>query len=387
MAKAYEVDEIKIGHYEYDWYVGYEGQISKKGTYSIGESSQSIISYNHSGHMRNWNNLTRLEFTANGDQETRFSRMSNGYILQKSPLAYAAGLYYPSLNPDTLDDPMPITFGGTINGAQYQALWADNNGNSSNLQGNAVTYTKDLQDKTYNDAGGYFGYPTGVFESTEYYAPSNKGYSRSGASLSRVHVFFIPTGTVPTVTVTNGRNVGVITELDEIKVKSSKAGQLHILLDDDELGTMTVQANVEMTVPLASYDGQISRNVSHTLRLRSIDTGYLSEDKTTFTLMDTGLEVTGTPHEVDKRPITCTLLTITDIPEGATAVWQVTNNANDASPSWEVYDGDSHTFENTEAASGTFALNWKVNVDAGTATTQPKIIEKVGMGVLYDAGD
>lgn len=387
MAGAYEVDEIKIGHYEYDLVVGYSGNTDFRGTYTVGESTTSIVYPNHAGHMSNWNNLTRLKYTANGSQSTRFSRMSNGYIMQKSKLPYAAEVYYPSLNPDTMSDPMPIEFGGTISGAQYRCVWADNDGSESNPEGNAVTYTRNLNDKRYNDAGGYFGYPYTFAKSSSYYAQNNTVSYISGESLSYMHVFFIPTGTVSTVTVTNGRSTGVITDLGVIKVRANVADTLHIILDGAELGTMDVQANVDTVVPLGSYSGQISKNTTHTLQLRSNYNGYLTEDKTTFILMDAGIEVTGKPQAVERRPTACSLVTITDIPAGATAVWQVTNNANDDNPSWEIYEGDSHVFENTEAASGKFALGWKVNVDAGTATTQPKITEKVGMGVLYDESD
>lgn len=387
MAKAYEVDEIKIGHYEYDLVVGYSDNSDFRGTYTVGESNTSIVYPNHDSNMIYWNNLTRLKYTANGNQSTRFSRMSNGYIMQKSKLPYAAEVYNPSLNPDTQGNPLQIEFGGTISGAQYRCVWADNDGSKSNPKGNAVTYTRNLNDKRYNDAGGRFGYPESITTSFSYYAPSNTVSYIMGESLSYMHVFFIPTGTVPTVTVVNGRSTGVITDLGTIKVRASVADTLHIILDGAELGTMDVQANVDTVVPLGSYSGQISKNTKHTLQLRSNYNGYLTEDKTTFTFMETGIEVTGTPQAVERRPTACSLVTITDIPAGATAVWQVTNNANDDNPSWEIYEGDSHVFENTEATSGTFALNWRVNVDAGTATTQPKIIEKVGMGVLYDEGD
>ena len=382
MAGAYEVDTIKLGSY-YIHRITSDGSTVNENYTVFPPNAYSYGDY-----------AARIKFNQSGNS-LDFSRMSNGRILQKTAIRFSSGVLRPGLNPSTMRNSMTITASGLIGGGQYDCVWADFDGSNKNPTGNAVTYTRDLQSKTYNEAGGDFGYYTNHDESVAtgsvYNAVSNTYKMESNTSLTSyripLHVFFIPRNATSTVTVVNGRNTGVITDLGVIKVKASVADTLHIILDGAEFGTMDVQANVNTVVPLGSYSGKISKNAKHTLQLRSNYNGYLTEDKTTFTWMDTGIEVTGKPQAVERRPTACSLVTITDIPAGATAVWQVTNNANDDNPSWEIYEGDSHVFENTEATSGAFALSWKVNVDAGTATTQPKITEKVGMGVLYDEGD
>lgn len=392
MALAYEVDERTIGHFVYDEYTGLEGSGTLVQNITSGPANP-IIRYNSDRYPGTYADyVTRLAYDSNGYAIIVFARFSNGYILQKSTLSVADGTFAPRMNRSTMQNALTASASVTVDGAQYTCMWASSEDQNTSTD-NAAVYTRKLQDKAYNDSGGKFGWfrragtdnypPSVIYSATENSYNSNT----NSTTLIPLHVFLIPSKATSTVTVVNGRNTGVITDLGVIKVKASVADTLHIILDGAELGTMDVQANVDTVVPLGSYSGQISKNAKHTLQLRSNYNGYLTEDKTTFTYMDTGIEVTGTPQAMERRPTACSLVTITDIPAGATAVWQVTNNANDDNPSWEVYEGDSHVFENTEAASGTFALNWKVNVDAGTATTQPKITEKVGMGVLYDEGD
>lgn len=391
MALAYEVDEKTIGHFVYDRYTGLEGSGTLQQNITSGPANP-IIRYNSDRYPGTYADyVTRLAYDNTGYAGIVFARFSNGYILQKSTLSVADGTFSPRMNRPTQGAALTTPSSITVDGAQYTCMWASSASLNTGTD-NAAVYTRALQDKAYNDSGGKFGWfrriETGYPQSVIYRAQQNNyNDDTNTTTLIPLHVFLIPSKATSTVTVINGRNTGVITNLGVIKVKASVADTLHIILDGAELGTMDVQANVDTVVPLGSYSGQISKNAKHTLQLRSNYNGYLTEDKTTFTYMETGIEVTGTPQAVERRPTACSLVTITDIPAGATAVWQVTNNANDDNPSWEIYEGDSHVFENTEAASGTFALSWKVNVDAGTATTQPKITEKVGMGVLYDEGD
>lgn len=391
MALAYEVDEKSIGHFVYDQYTGLEGSGTLQQGFTTGPANP-IIRYNSGNYPGEYAKyVTRVAYDNTGQASIVFARFSNGYVLQKSTLSVADGTFRPRMNTSTERNALTTPASVTVDGAQYTCMWASSEDLETSTD-NAAVYTRKLQDKAYNDSGGNFGWfiriETGAPGSVIYRAQQNTyNTSTNYPSLIPLHVFLIPSKATSTVTVVNGRNTGVITDLGVIKVKASVADTLHIILDGAELGTMDVQANVDTVVPLGSYSGQISKNTKHTLQLRSNYNGYLTEDKTTFTFMETGIEVTGTPQAVERRPTACSLVTITDIPAGATAVWQVTNNANDDNPSWEIYEGDSHVFENTEATSGAFALNWRVNVDAGTATTQPKITEKVGMGVLYDEGD
>jgi len=97
------------------------------------------------------------------------------------------------------------------------------------------------------------------------------------------------------------------------------------------------------------------------------------------------LEIQGTPpdNKGATLPAKCILYTTAKIAPGAEAHFYVCNNGLDASPTWEeTTPGEIHTFANTTKTAGSWALNWKIHVDAGTATGDIKIGPQVALGVV-----
>lgn len=101
-----------------------------------------------------------------------------------------------------------------------------------------------------------------------------------------------------------------------------------------------------------------------------------------FTKVETGLVVTGKPVEKDERPQRCTLVYALNLGEGATAEWQVCNNANDDAPSWETYEGAGHEFANDAKQGEKWAVAWRVSVDGSAATSRSELIKQVAMAVV-----
>ncbi len=99
----------------------------------------------------------------------------------------------------------------------------------------------------------------------------------------------------------------------------------------------------------------------------------------------TTLEIQGTPpdNKGATLPAKCILYTTAKIAPGAEAHFYVCNNGLDASPTWEeTTPGEIHTFANTTKTAESWALNWKIHVDAGTATGDIKIGPQVALGVV-----
>ena len=203
-------------------------------------------------------------------------------------------------------------------------------------------------------------------------------------------LFFIakPATPAPVIDIENS-TIGVITSPKGIKVRCEQTCTAAILVDDAQLGTFQVTANQSVEVPLDTVWDSISKNVAHTLKIKSTLNGIVCEDKRTFIKRENGLLVTGKPATVEKRPVACVLLSKTVHATGEDATMQVCNNGNDSQPDWEDYTGQEHYFENESKTAGSWAVNWRYMVDASAASgsTKPGIVGKVGMGVTYAQGD
>ena len=95
-----------------------------------------------------------------------------------------------------------------------------------------------------------------------------------------------------------------------------------------------------------------------------------------------GLEVTGKPSDRDKMPTACFIASAVNLAEKATATWYVCNNANDAAPAWEEYNGGRHVFANKNKTSEKWAVAWRIVVDNGTSARRSELIKHVAMAVM-----
>lgn len=95
-----------------------------------------------------------------------------------------------------------------------------------------------------------------------------------------------------------------------------------------------------------------------------------------------GLEVKGKPADRDKMPTACFVASAVNLAEKATATWYVCNNANDAAPAWEEYNGGRHVFANSRKTSEKWAVAWRIVVDNGTSTSRSELLKHVSMAVM-----
>lgn len=95
-----------------------------------------------------------------------------------------------------------------------------------------------------------------------------------------------------------------------------------------------------------------------------------------------GLEVKCKPADREKMPTACFVASAVNLAEKATATWYVCNNANDAAPAWEEYNGGMHVFANSKKTSEKWAVAWRVVVDNGTSTRRSELIKQVAMAVI-----
>ena len=126
---------------------------------------------------------------------------------------------------------------------------------------------------------------------------------------------------------------------------------------------------------------------SHTLTVEVSSGGGANTYTTSVTVISDTIDVQGDPVSSDRRPAACSLMNIVKLGSGATEKWYVTNNANDSAPAWEEYDGDVHEFSNDTKTASQWAVSWRCQIGGSSATSQSKLSQKVGMAVVYDAGD
>ena len=94
------------------------------------------------------------------------------------------------------------------------------------------------------------------------------------------------------------------------------------------------------------------------------------------------LEIVSKIFDTDERPRVATAIIDKNIASGATVECFITNNANDASPTWETYtEGSEHQFENDTKTAASWGVALKVKVTAGTATGEISV-SAIALGVL-----
>lgn len=123
-------------------------------------------------------------------------------------------------------------------------------------------------------------------------------------------------------------------------------------------------------------------------RVGTIDTSGRNEkvySQTVCVHIGTQLEVQGNgpDNRGAVRPEKCVLYPMSTISPGAEAHFYVCNNGLDAEPTWEeTVPGEIHTFTNAAKTAENWALNWKVTVNAGTATGPIQIGPQVALGTI-----
>lgn len=110
--------------------------------------------------------------------------------------------------------------------------------------------------------------------------------------------------------------------------------------------------------------------------------GHVTEASVTFTKVDAFVELRGKPVEHDGMPRKCAIVKSEVLGRGATSSWWVSNNAADASPTWEVYAGGIHEFANKSKTAAKWAVAWKCSIGGAAATTRSELIKQVGMAIM-----
>lgn len=150
---------------------------------------------------------------------------------------------------------------------------------------------------------------------------------------------------------------------------------------EEEITNLRANENQTVSVSQDTFD-QLSLG-EHTMTVEASNNAGITVSKTyTFEKIEGVLELKGNPVEHEERPNKCTLLSAIVLGEGASIEWQVCNNALDASPSWEIYEGEGHTFLNATKTAEKWAVAWKLRIDGTSATTKSEAIKQVGMAVI-----
>lgn len=105
---------------------------------------------------------------------------------------------------------------------------------------------------------------------------------------------------------------------------------------------------------------------------------------TAVTVVPHTIAVKGHAQPCERRPKSCTLASAAVVGKGGSSKWWVSNNAADASPTWEVYEGESHEFANKAKTAAKWALAWKCEIGGENATGRSELIKQVAMGVIYE---
>lgn len=102
----------------------------------------------------------------------------------------------------------------------------------------------------------------------------------------------------------------------------------------------------------------------------------------TVEIIPNAMSIQGRPMSRDDKPKRCSIVKSVVLSAGATESWEVTNNGNDVSPTWEPYEGDSHVFTNATKTAEKWAVNWRCVIGGESATARSKIIKQVGLAVI-----
>lgn len=221
------------------------------------------------------------------------------------------------------------------------------------------------------------------------YPPSTvggAGKSELGGSLDSpypIRLIAVPTGSVPTVTPME-TSLGTITDPTTVSLNVAAPCSLTVYVDEVSKETKSVPAGT-YSLALSDYWGDMSLG-SHTVKVIAEANGYRAGARVRLSKSTSSVVVMGKPHATKSMATMCTVADNLTVPKGATVTREVCNNANDPSPTWEVYEGDEHSFENDSKTTEGWAVNWRIGIDNSGGTTQARISTGVGMGVLLYGG-
>ena len=146
--------------------------------------------------------------------------------------------------------------------------------------------------------------------------------------------------------------------------------------------TNVTAANVGKTCRI-KVTGQTAGTVRY-VRVVSTDTGSKLPAYSTAVKVAIGdvLEFTTLPEEWSEKPDRIDVKIKATVDEAATMSLWVSNNANDANPTWEAYElGAYHIFENNEKTADKWATAVKVKITAGESTGEISVSD-IATGVL-----
>lgn len=146
--------------------------------------------------------------------------------------------------------------------------------------------------------------------------------------------------------------------------------------------TNVTAANVGKTCRI-KVTGQTAGTVRY-VRVVSTDTGSKLPAYSTAVKVAIGdvLEFTTLPEEWSEKPDRIDVKLKATVDEAATMSLWVSNNANDANPTWEAYElGAYHIFENNAKTADKWATAVKVKITAGESTGEISVSD-IATGVL-----
>ena len=145
-------------------------------------------------------------------------------------------------------------------------------------------------------------------------------------------------------------------------------------IDEATLRTYTATLGEQNTFDISGLTFMKLSNGEHTLQIIANDGKVSTTYTLTFTKSVTGASVSfSEPIEHDSRILLCHITVDGSIPEDATLLVEVTNNANDPEPVWEactyaVTHSINYIFLNREAING-YAFNFRVSIQRGASNT------------------
>lgn len=145
-------------------------------------------------------------------------------------------------------------------------------------------------------------------------------------------------------------------------------------IDGQQHRVYTATLGQQNTFDLTGLTFMKLSNGEHTLQIIANDGKVSTTYTLTFTKSVTGASVSfSEPIEHDSRILLCHITVDGSIPEDATLLVEVTNNANDPEPVWEactyaVTHSINYIFLNREAING-YAFNFRVSIQRGASNT------------------
>lgn len=198
----------------------------------------------------------------------------------------------------------------------------------------------------------------------------------------------VSTNTLPTITSDKTGDLGTLTEgftcnYSVNDADASDSVNVTLSMDDTTIKTFAATKNKQETYSLTGNEWLKTTNGEHTFKISATDGKDTVESTATFTRNVNKLTVSlSDPFPADDVIKACSLAVDGFFPTDAIVTYEVTNNANDASPVWEdcslkVKAGLSYMFKNKEATNG-FAFNFRITAQRGSTNVGGYITQITG---------